>query len=100
MKKRINKTAVSIVLLYVILTSGLRMFLISYANSYNKLSEDPIVPAKLTVSSTITKLDILEQSINIKNIKSDSKLYFVAYLLTPDELRAAAVLASKRFSPN
>lgn len=100
MKKRINKTAVSIVLLYVILTSGLRMFLISYANSYNKLNEDPIVPAKLTVSSTITKLDILEQSINIKNIKSDSKLYFVAYLLTPDELRAAAVLASKRFSPN
>ncbi|MDO4863454.1 MAG: hypothetical protein Q4A05_04715 [Ruminococcus sp.] len=93
MRRKINKTAVSIVLAYVVLTCGLRMFLLSYANSYNKLSEEPIAPARLTIGSDSARLDILGRSVHLRYL-SDSRGSLAAYLLTPDELRAAAVLAA------
>ena len=95
MKRRINKTAVSAVLVYVVLTCGLQMFLLSYANSYNKLSDEPIPPASLTLSSSSAQLDILGTSLKLRYpFGSDSRSLLAAYLLTPDELRAAALLAS------
>ena len=51
MKRRINKTAVSIVITYVILNCGLRMFLLSYANSYNKLNINQMVIRSLIINA-------------------------------------------------
>ena len=93
MNRIINKTAVSIVLMYVVLTCGLRMFLLSCANSHNRLSKEQIAPARLTVRSDSAQLDILGHSVRLRYF-ADSRGTLAAYLLTPDELRAAAVLAA------
>lgn len=93
--RKINKTAVSIVLAYVVLTGGLQMFLLSCANSHNKLSEESISPMSLTVGEASARLVILGHSVDLGYIVgSDSRSLLAAYLLTPDELRAAALLAS------
>ena len=93
--KRINKTAVSIVLAYVVLTCGLQMFLLSCANSYNKLNEESIAPVSFTVGGSSVRLVILGHSVDLGYIVgSDSRSLLAAYLLTPDELRAAVLLAS------
>ncbi len=95
MKLRINKTALRIAFAYVILTGGLRMFLLCYANSYNRLSEQKIPPARLTVSGSSAELDILGKSLRLRSpAGTDSRGFLAAYLLAPDELRAAALLAS------
>lgn len=95
MKRRINKTAVRIAFAYVILTGGLRMFLLSYANSYNKLSEEKIPPARLTVTGSAAELDMLGRKIRFaSSANADSRGFLTAYLFAPDELRAAALLAS------
>ena len=95
MKLRINKTAIRIAFAYVILTGGLRMFLLSYANSYNKLSEEKIPPARLTVTGSEAELDMLGKKIHFASpAGSDSRGFLTAYLIAPDELRTAALLAS------
>ena len=96
MKRRINKTAVSIVITYVILNCGLRMFLLSYANSYNKLNINQISPAHLTVEKNYSQLDILDKSFRISHmIDSDSRIITAVYLTVADEIRAAFLLSSK-----
>ena len=95
MKRKINKTAVSLVLAYLVLTCGLRMFLLSCANSHNRLSDEKITPVSLTVGSDSAQLDILGRSFQLcYPVSTDSRSLLAAYLLTPDELRAAAVLSA------
>ncbi len=95
MKRTNKKTAVRIMLLYIILTVGFWMFLYSYTNSYNKLTDEKIVPASLAISVESAELKILDRSFifSINAIEPDSKGYLCLYLLTPDELRAEILTA-------
>ena len=93
--RRINKTAFSIILSYAVLTGGMRMFLMSCANSYNKLNEDKVPTARLTVGEKSAQLDILGKKMRFGYIsESDSRGFLAAYLFIPDELRTAVLIAS------
>ncbi len=95
MKRTNKKAAVRITLLYVILTVGFWMFLYSYTNSYNKLTDEKIVPASLEVSVESAELKILNRSFvfSVNAVEPDRKGYLCLYLLTPDELRAEILAA-------
>lgn len=96
MKRKKYKTAVKAVMIYLVLTVGLWMFLYSYSNSYNRLSETKISPASFTVGSSTAELDILGQkfSFNLRGVAPESRAYLTAYLLSPDELRAVSLIIS------
>lgn len=87
--KKNKKKAVKGVLIYLILTVGLWMFLYSYANSYNRLTDEKIVPAALNVEENSGELEIIgkKYKLDFDMLAPESKLYFVAYLFTPSELR-------------
>ncbi|MCQ2469043.1 MAG: hypothetical protein MJ100_04460 [Ruminococcus sp.] len=94
MKKR--KTALTAAFLYLLTMGGLWMFVNSYTNSYNKLSEEKIVPASLTIEHNRAALTVLNCKIDtdLRNLSPESKLYCGAYIIAPDELRSAAYLIS------
>lgn len=83
-----NKTAVRAIFVYIVLTVGFQMFLYAYANSYNRLTDEKITPASLVVAENTAELKILNRSYSFRGISPESKAYFIAYLFTPDELRA------------
>lgn len=88
--KIINKTAVRAIFVYIVLTVGLQMFLYAYTNSYNRLTDEKITPASLNIDKDSAELKILNRSYNFSfdKISPENKAYFVAYIFTPDELRA------------
>ena len=96
MRIKKKKTALKAVFLYLLLSGGSWMFINSYANSYNMLSNDNIVPAGLILSDEEVSLKFLGHGgeFDISVIAPDSKLYCGAYLLAPDEVRAAAYIIS------
>ncbi len=85
-----NKIAVRAILVYIVLTVGTQMFLYSYANSYNRLTDDKITPASLIIDEDSAELKILNKSYSFSfdKISPVNKSYFIAYLFAPDELRA------------
>lgn len=89
-----KKKAVWAMLSYIVLTAGIWMFLYSYSNSYNRLTEDKITPASLVITENKADLKILSRSfeVSLEGISPENRLYLVLYLLTPDELRAELVL--------
>lgn len=91
-----KKNIVRAIIVYVALTMGLWMFLNSYANSYNRLSEEKIAPASLNMSNGKAVLNVLEHSIklNVTCFSAESRFYFGAYIVSPDELRLTAYLVS------
>ena len=101
MKRKKNKTAVRAVIIYLVVTVGLWMFLFSYSNSYNRLSETKISPASFTVDDASAELDILGQkySFSLRGAAPESRVYLTAYLLSPDELRAVSLIISAFFAP-
>ncbi len=96
MSKKRKKTAVRAVFIYMLLTFGLWMFLNSYTNSYNRLSDDKIVPAGLDLYGDTASLEVLNHEIllDLSAIAPESRLYCGAYLLSPDELRLTCYLIS------
>lgn len=94
MPKKKKKTAVRAVFAYLLATVGLWMFVNSYANSYNRLTQEKITPASLVMNGDTAKVEILEYSAQFSTrlISPDSRLYCIAYLISPDELRTAAYL--------
>ncbi|MCM1132678.1 MAG: hypothetical protein NC340_04325 [Ruminococcus flavefaciens] len=85
-----NKTMVRAILVYIVLTIGMQMFLYAYTNSYNRLTDEKITPASLIVGEESAELKILNRTYNfsLDKISPDSRIYFIAYLFSPDELRA------------
>lgn len=81
-------------LVYIVLYVGILMFLYSYTNSYNRLTDEKISPASLTVNDDYAELKILDKScnINLDAVSPESRLYFAAYLFSPDELRGELLL--------
>lgn len=94
MRKKKKKTALGAVFAYLLAAVGSWMFVNSYANSYNRLTQDKIAPASLVMNGDTAKVGILEYSaqFSTKLISPDSRLYCIAYLISPDELRTAAYL--------
>ncbi|MBO6116205.1 MAG: hypothetical protein J6P14_03520 [Ruminococcus sp.] len=96
-----KNTAVRLMLTYITLTGGLWMFIFSYANSYNRLSEEKIPPARLTVSDSSARLDILGQALTFDTsvFSEGSRSTFAAYLLSPDEVRLLVPVIYSLFMP-
>ena len=82
--------------MYLLLVGGSWMFINSYANSFNRLSTEKIVPASLTIQSGNASLYVLGNSLDIDfpSLNTSSKLCFIAYLASDDEIRSAAYLVS------
>ena len=95
MMLRKYKTAVRAAIAYLILTGGLWMFLSCCANSYNRLSEEKISPLLLTVGDDSAQLYILgkEYDIGLNGFSADNRECLIAYMLAPDEVRAAFLAA-------
>lgn len=96
MKNKKKKTVVRIFFAYLILTTGLWMFFLSYSNSYNKLSIEKISPASITLTENQAEMKILKSSFifNIEDLLPESKLYYVIYMFSPDEVRLITFLGS------
>lgn len=96
MLKKKKRTAVRVILVYLILTIGSWMFLNSYANSYNRLSDEKIAPASLNLNGGTAEIQILEHTVefSLSWLDPDSRFYCGAYILSPDELRLTAYLIS------
>ena len=96
MRKSKKKTTLTAVFLYLLLSGGLWMFLNSYANSHNHMSEEKIIPVRMTVNGDTASVEILDHcgEFSLSGIAPDSKTYCAAYLVSPDELKAAAYIIS------
>lgn len=84
-----KKKTVIMVLVYLIMTVGLWMFLYSYANSYNRLTDEKIESARLTVSEDRAELELIGEKFVFEQeiLPENSKAYFIIYVFTPVELR-------------
>ncbi|MBQ8296429.1 MAG: hypothetical protein IJX77_01445 [Ruminococcus sp.] len=91
-----KRTVIKLIFFYTLLTTGLWMFLMSYANSYNRLTTEKISPASLNLSAETAEMTILENTfhLNIEKFLPESKLYYLLYLVSPDEIRLSSGLIS------
>ncbi len=96
MRRKKKKTALRAAFLYLLMSGGSWMFLNSYTNSFNRISEESIVPASMTVDDDNASIELLSHraGFSVAGIMPDSKLYCAAYLIVPDEVRAAAYVMS------
>lgn len=94
MKRKNKKTAVTAIFAYLLLTTGLWMFIMSYSNSYNKLSTEKITPASITLTEGSAEMSVLEHSflLDLACFLPESKLYCGLYIIAPDEFRAGSSL--------
>ena len=96
MRKSKKNTTLTAVFLYLLLSGGLWMFINSYANSHNQMSEDKMIPVGMAVTEDKASVEILDHcgEFSLSAIAPDSKTYCAAYLASPDELKAAAYIIS------
>ncbi len=96
------KNMVRGVLVYLILTMGIWMFLYSYANSYNRLTDEKIPAAEILTDKGSMTMRGAGMSYNISTeiFSAESDFYFAAYMFIPTELRllcAAECAWEKKF---
>ncbi|SHM34653.1 hypothetical protein SAMN04487860_103232 [Ruminococcus flavefaciens] len=72
------------------------MFINSYANSHNQMSEEKMIPVGVTVGSDTASVEILDHcsKFSLSGIAPDSRNYCAAYLVSPDEIRFTAYIIS------
>ena len=92
MRIRRKKAALAAAIVYMLLAGGSWMFINSYANSFNRLSNEKIVPAVMTIERGRASAEVLGKTldIDISGINKSSKSWFAAYLAASDEIRSAA----------
>lgn len=80
------------IFVYLLLTAGVYMFLKSCCNSYNRISDEKITPASIVISENKASVSILESKVSFSTeiLSPESKLYFTAYLVSPDDIRSMA----------
>lgn len=90
------KKAVSRIFIYILLTAGAYMFLVSSSNSYNRMSSEKIAPASIVISGGKASVSVLENSLTFATdcFSPESPLYFTAYLLSPDDIRIISLAGS------
>ncbi len=96
------KNMVRGVLVYLILTMGIWMFLYSYSNSYNRLTDDKIPAAEIIMNEYNATIRAAGRSYDISTefFSSESDFYFASYMLIPTELKllcAAECAWEKKF---
>lgn len=96
MRRKKKKTALKAVFFYLLMSGGSWMFINSYANSYNKISRDSIVPAGIVIKNEQAAVRLLghNRELDLSWIAPDSKSYCMAYIFSSDEIRAASYLIS------
>lgn len=96
MKKKKLKVFLKLIFAYVLLTTGIWMFLESYSNSYNRFTTEKIQPANININNNVAEIEILDTdyNISIENILPESKMYYFLYLMSPDELRLLTAIFS------
>lgn len=89
-----KKTAFTAVFLYLLITSGIWAFLVSYTNSYNKLSTQRLLPASAVIKSEQLYLSAADKTvtIDISAFKEKNKFYYQCYLLEPDEIKLTSLI--------
>lgn len=95
MKKK-KRTAVRAILVYLTLTTGSWMFINSYTNSYNRLTGENIAPASLDLKGSKASVTVIDHrtEIDLAGIYPESRLYYAAYVFSPDEVRFVSHLIS------
>lgn len=96
MKRKKKKAVVRAIFLYLLLTTGIYMFITSYSNSHNRLTTEKISPASMTFNGAKAKVNVLESSftVDMELFMPESRFYYVTYLISPDEVRLMTVLMS------
>jgi hypothetical protein len=96
MRKSKKKTTLTAVFLYLLLSGGSWMFINSYANSHNQMSEEKMIPVGVAISGDKASLELLDHygEFSLSGIAPESKNYCAAYLASPDEIKAAAYIIS------
>lgn len=84
-----KKTVIRIIFMYFLLTAGIYMFLESCSNSYNRISKEKISPASIIINDNKASVSILENKFNfsIKMLLPESKIYYIAYIISSDDIR-------------
>ena len=92
-KRKISGT----VFLYLLTTSLLWAFLVSYSNSYNRMNEEQITPANINISKNEITVNILhsEFTTDTELFSPESNLYYFSYLLSSDSLRISQAMLIK-----
>lgn len=85
-------------MVYLVLTVGIWMFLYSYANSHNRLTDEKIAPAAISVDEYGWEIQLVGRRFSFKPefYSSDSKFYFISYIFAPIELRGGVLLCTER----
>lgn len=89
-----KKTAVSLIFLYLLLTAGIWTYLYACSNSYNRIYADKVSPARLILEDNCARLHLMQYELDIPldTVSADTPAAGLLYLITPDELRAAAAM--------
>ena len=89
-----KKTAVSLIFLYLLLTAGIWTYLYACSNSYNRIYADKVSPARLILEDHCARLHLMQYELEIPldTVSADTPAAGLLYLITPDELRAAAAM--------
>ena len=91
------KKALRIIFLYILTTSLLYMFAVSYSNTYNRLNYKKISPAGIVINDGKATVSILhdEFTVNFEFLESESRFYYVLYFLSPDSFHLAEKILIK-----
>lgn len=89
MNNKKKKTVISLILAYLVLTTGIWTFLLAYCNSYNSFTTEKIKPANIVINGNTASTEITGRSfsIDIGAFMPESRLYYFIYFLAPDEIR-------------
>ncbi|MCM1507107.1 MAG: hypothetical protein NC177_08240 [Ruminococcus flavefaciens] len=98
--RKAKRKAVRLIFIYLLLTAGAYMFLESCSNSYNRISDEKITPASIVIDGNKASVSVLENKVSFSTeiFSPESRFYFTAYLISPDDVRTMAYcisLASK-----
>ncbi|MBR4626703.1 MAG: hypothetical protein IKO47_03200 [Ruminococcus sp.] len=95
MHKR-KKAAAGMVLAYLILSAGIWLFIDSYSSFRRRMTGEDTAPAGLTLNAGSASVSVLSSGaeIDLSPFAPESRLYCAAYILAPDELRAASLVIS------
>lgn len=85
------KKALRIIFLYILTTSLLYMFAVSYSNSYNRINAEKISPAGIIINDGKATVNVLhdEFTVDFRFLKPESKFYYILYFISSDGFRLA-----------
>ena len=88
------KKAVRMIFMYLLLNAGVYMFLESCCNSYNRMTEEKITPASIVISGKKASVSVVENKVSFSTeiFSPESRLYLMAYLFSPDDIRSVTYL--------